>query len=161
MKLRLAVSIVLLILGSAAFAQTREESLPFGYVRSFDAYSHASHPTAPSLMISAEMELKYKHYEKAIWLCEQALLYDPDDFDVHLTYSQALGEELRFQQRSELVLKSSQLYRKYDRERRYIWRIQHATEIGNDVPDEEFPETERKDKPKQLLPDLAGMSGIS
>jgi hypothetical protein len=101
-KTQIALTAALLIAGSAALAEKyHEEELPFGYVRSFDAYNGASHPTASSLMISAEMENKYGHHDKAIMLCQQALAIDPMDADLHLCYAEALEKKLRKQQEKD------------------------------------------------------------
>src|SRR5580658_4174528 len=101
-KTQIAMTAALLIAGSAAFADDlyhdtkyHEEELPFGYVRSFDAFNGASHPTADSLLLSAEMENKYGHHDKAIMLCQQALAIDPMDADLHLCYADALEKKLK------------------------------------------------------------------
>jgi tetratricopeptide (TPR) repeat protein len=102
-KTQIALAAVLLITGSAALADDRyhEEELPFGYVRSMDAFNGASHPTADSLLLSADMENKWGHHDKAIALCQQALALDPSDADLHLVYAESLEKKLRKQQEKD------------------------------------------------------------
>ncbi len=130
-KTQIALTAALLITGSAALADDytvkekyHEEELPFGYVRSMDAFNGASHPTAGSMLMVAEMENKYGHHDKAIMICQQALQLDPMDADLHLCYAEALEKKLKKQQ-----VKDPNLFMTAVRE----WLIIMRGEVGEEA----------------------------
>lgn len=107
MRLKLFLATALFLASAApSIAQQdpdgyKEERLPFGYVRSMDAYSSGFHPTASSILIQAEWENRYGHHDKAIHLCQKALTIDPEDMDVHKCYAESLEKKLKKQKGEE------------------------------------------------------------
>ncbi len=73
------------------------ESLPFGQVRSIDAFHSGSSQDAGAFSMSAEYASKQGNYEQAIALCQKALRVNPDDIDVHKGYAEILEKKLRKQ----------------------------------------------------------------
>ena len=90
-------SLLLLTCVSAKAEIYEDEKLPFGTVRSMDAMNSGGHPTAQSLALAAEMENRYGHTDKAVWLCQKALELDPEDIDIHKMYAESLEKKLRRQ----------------------------------------------------------------
>jgi hypothetical protein len=105
----------------------KEERLPFGYVSSMDAMNSGGHPTADSLMLSAEMENRYGHHDKAIWICQKALEMDPNDIDIHKLYAESMEKKLRKQKGKD---KDPMLFLASVREWLIVLRGERGEEMG-------------------------------
>jgi tetratricopeptide (TPR) repeat protein len=72
-------------------------NLPFGYVRSINAMNSGGSATGASLALAAEYCKNRGAFDQAIKYCQQALVKDNDDLDIHLIYAQSLQGKLRHQ----------------------------------------------------------------
>ena len=67
--------------------------LPFGYVRSVDAFTHGF-ATANSLGLAAEYASARGYFNDAVRICKMALSKNDDDLDIHKAYAEALEGKL-------------------------------------------------------------------
>ena len=67
--------------------------LPFGYVRSVDAFTHGF-STANSLGLAAEYATARGYFNDAVRICKMALSKNDDDLDIHKAYAEALEGKL-------------------------------------------------------------------
>jgi hypothetical protein len=83
----------------AAQAETEEqvskqEKLPFGYVRSHDA-AMSGNSTADHLALAAQYMVANEYYDRAIAVCQKALRKNGEDCDIHKIYAEALEGKLK------------------------------------------------------------------
>jgi len=97
--------------------------LPFGTVRSVEAFAGHGKQTTNSLGLASEYALEQGNYEQAIKLCKRALDKGYDDMDTHMAYANALEAKLNAQEKQDVELLNECV-----RE----WLIVFRTEVGDE-----------------------------